>query len=377
MGPHKLHISAGKLSIPLRHRFKHASAERSHSESLIVEAARGGLSGIGEGCPRVYVTGETLSSACQWLQDITPEVEKGITSFNDLTAWVAANEALIDEHPAAWCALEIALLDLFAKELDISLERLVGMANISPRFFRYTAVLGDDPLPVFRKNTVKYLASGFTDFKIKISGHDSDLEKIAAFRWLTRWFWRRAITLRLDANNLWDDNSGAAFAHLSEFGFPLFGVEEPFRARAAAHMSALSQALNTAIILDESLCRVGDLQLFDGLPGTWIGNIRISKMGGILRSLKMVDELRRRRWQIIVGAQVGESSILTRAALCVATAAGEYLVGQEGAFGTWLLSRDPVAPVLMFGWAGRLKWPPRGHLSSGLGISVKNVAVKL
>lgn len=63
-------------------------------------------------------------------------------------------------------------------------------------------------------------------------------------------------------------------------------------------------------------------------------------MGGLLRSLDAVKHLRKMSIPIIVGAQVGETSVLTRAALPVAQAAGEALYAQEGAFGTRLLQQD-------------------------------------
>ena len=51
---------------------------------------------------------------------------------------------------------------------------------------------------------------------------------------------------------------------------------------------------------------------------------------------------------------MGETSLLTRAALTVAKAAGSALVAQEGAFGTFLLERDICDPPLMFGKGGVL-----------------------
>ena len=57
---------------------------------------------------------------------------------------------------------------------------------------------------------------------------------------------------------------------------------------------------------------------------------------------------------IIVGAQVGETSILTRAALTVMNANRANLVAAEGAFGTHLLQRDLTSPSLMFGKGGTL-----------------------
>lgn len=57
---------------------------------------------------------------------------------------------------------------------------------------------------------------------------------------------------------------------------------------------------------------------------------------------------------LIIGAQVGESSILTRAALTIANAFRDNLLAQEGAFGTQLLQYDIVEPSLMFEKAGKL-----------------------
>jgi L-alanine-DL-glutamate epimerase-like enolase superfamily enzyme len=75
-------------------------------------------------------------------------------------------------------------------------------------------------------------------------------------------------------------------------------------------------------------------------PQSWIINIRISKMGGILRSLAIAEEARAMGFPIIIGAQVGETSILTRAALTLANHYRDILLAQEGAFGTYLLERD-------------------------------------
>ena len=77
-------------------------------------------------------------------------------------------------------------------------------------------------------------------------------------------------------------------------------------------------------------------------------------MGGLLRSLDFLGQARRQGVRVIVGAHVGETSLLTRAALTVASAAGKALVAQEGAFGTHLLEHDVVEPPLMFGAGGIL-----------------------
>ena len=77
-------------------------------------------------------------------------------------------------------------------------------------------------------------------------------------------------------------------------------------------------------------------------------------MGGLLRSLAVLGAAHAAGISIIVGAQVGETSVLTRAGLVVARAAAGGLFAQEGAFGTHLLQTDVAHPPLMFGPAGVL-----------------------
>lgn len=91
-------------------------------------------------------------------------------------------------------------------------------------------------------------------------------------------------------------------------------------------------------------------------------------MGGLLRGLEMVSRVRDLNWGIIIGSLVGETSILTRLALTLAKVSGKNLLAQEGAFGTLLLSREIVKPVLMFGKGGVLKFQKTQNTLHGLGI---------
>ena len=103
----------------------------------------------------------------------------------------------------------------------------------------------------------------------------------------------------------------------------------------------------------------------------WIINIRVSKMGGILRTLEITQEARRKNIPIIVGAQVEETSLLTRAAMTVANASRDILYAQEGAFGTRLLEKDICQPAIMFGQNGLIKTDTADFTKlPGLGLAV-------
>ena len=105
------------------------------------------------------------------------------------------------------------------------------------------------------------------------------------------------------------------------------------------------------------------------LPGQWIPNIRISKVGGILRALKIAKIATDAGCKLIIGAQVGETSLLTRAALAVAQAYKKHIMAQEGAFGTLLIEKDIAQPELRFGAGGHLNWKQEGF---GFGLNVED-----
>jgi L-Ala-D/L-Glu epimerase len=354
------------LEIPFKVSFRHAAAERAETSSVWVEAhAADGTVGRGESCPRPYVTGETLESAMAFVVAHEADVRRHILDVNTLRAWVSSQRLEIDTSPAAWCAIELAILDLLGKQHRVTVEQLLGMPSLAGPF-RYTAVLGDAEPDVFQSMAAQYRRLGFRDYKIKLSGDlDRDRAKMRAFE-----FWpRESVRLRADANNLWADVD-AAIGLLSALGVPFFAIEEPIVKERYDQLPRLAAALDCRIILDESLRHPDQLRQLPPPASQWIANIRVSKMGGLIRSLDAAAAAAALGVGIIVGAQVGETSLLTRAALTVAHAARGSLVAQEGALGTRLLERDICDPPLMFGAGGVLEAGDYPRLQTpGLGVT--------
>lgn len=174
-------IAAVPLAIPFNVAFRHASAERSAMQSLWVEAcAHDGTTGYGEGCPREYVTSESIATAQAFVNAHAKEWAAAIYDMKTLAAWVRGHRELIDANPAAWTAVELALLDLIGKCEGTPIESLLGLPAVSGRF-RYTAVIGDAAPPEFAAQLAHYRKAGFTTFKIKLSGNpERDRAKIEA-----------------------------------------------------------------------------------------------------------------------------------------------------------------------------------------------------
>jgi len=342
-------LTLHRIDIPFRLAFKHSAAERSVTQGVWVEARLGDSCGVGEGCPREYVTGETLDSAAHFFARQRDALRGAVTGVDELADWVSDHAQEIDANPAAWCAIELAILDLLAQREGVPVEALLSLATAGGSF-RYTAVLGDSDRDTFRAIAGRYAAMGFHDFKLKLCGDiGRDRAKLASLAELGIEKFR----LRVDANNLWHDEDRAA-RHLLALDQALLGVEEPLPAYEFEAMRRLCDKTGFPVVLDESCLRVEHLAAVEGDPQRWIINVRVSKMGGLLRSLEMVRGARAVGIPLIVGAQVGETSVLTRAGLVAAAAAGDGLLAHEGGFGTWLLESDVADPPLMFGNGGVL-----------------------
>jgi L-alanine-DL-glutamate epimerase-like enolase superfamily enzyme len=347
-------INISSLRLPLKTSFKQASSIRNHGESIWVSATRGNITGLGEGCPRDYVTGENIESCLKWADSKKIMLEKECVNFLALTKYQESNEKEIDQNPAAWCGIETALLDLFAREQQINVEQLLGL-NSPTALYQYSAILGDSNRSKFKQLLTQYLKLGFADFKIKLNGDlQLDKQKLEILQEYCKKAKNENYKIRLDANNLWSGNTSAAIKHLSQLTIPFLGIEEPVEPKNPLALQKISTALNASVILDESLCSLSDLNSYDGLQGKFIANIKVSRVGGVLRGLKMIAALKKRNWQIIIGAHVGETSVMTRAGMCLAQAANKNLIAHEGGFGLILLENEPVTPTLMFGAKGQL-----------------------
>lgn len=338
------------LRIPFRVSFKHASAERKVTQSVLVIArADDGLTGYGEGCPRDYVTGETDASAAAFFERHRADLMAKIKDPSTLEKWRQAHAQDIDTNPAAWCALELALLDLCARCNEQPIETLLGMPPLAGPF-EYTAVLGAASAEQFAETLARYRKIGMRDYKIKLSGDlGRDRENLAILQ--AAGIAPRQV--RADANNLWSDLH-VAHGYLAALDYSFAALEEPLRPGQFTDLLKLAETLATRIALDESITCEHQLARLPGAPERWIVNLRVSKMGGLLRSLALARRCRDLGIALVVGAQVGETSLLTRAALMVAQAARDIVIGQEGAFGTLLLESDAMQPLLMFGADGML-----------------------
>ena len=361
-------LQVSSFPVSFRVVFRHSSASRARAENLIVAASSdSGEVGYGEGCPRQYVTGETVESGAAFIRKHAGSIIDSVTDIESLRAWAGDRREVIDLNPAAFCAIEIALLDLLGKTSAVPVEELLGLPRLTGRF-PYSAVLGDSPYLAYWWQFRRYWQQGFRDFKVKVSG---DLERD---RRKLRLLGNKAdsrLRVRLDANNLWE-SADRCIRHVTALPHKVYALEEPLQEGNLAGFRRVGVECGAKIILDESLLRVEQLDSLED-PERWIVNLRVSKMGGIMRSLDVARRAGKLSLSVIVGAQVGETSILTRAGLTVMHATRPNLMASEGAFGTHLLRRDLTSESLMFGKGGEIVVEQAGISSApGLGLEVRS-----
>ena len=326
-----------------------------------------GITGDGEGCPRAYVTSEESSASLEFLNSIHSQLAT-ISSVEELREFSLSNRVLIDRTPAAWCAFELAFLDLLGKLNLKTIDQVLDLSPIAPPF-KYSAILGIQAAAAFTKSVQHYLKLGMSDFKLKVSGVSiEDSERVAILKEIAAPSMLHEMRLRIDANNLWDEPQTACEL-VESLPFRPWAIEEPLSERTDfSAMQKIARRLGMQIILDESLCSRETLALLPNDSDCWIANVRVSKCGGLLRSIELVRELINRNVKVIIGAHVGESSILTRAAITLANTFRRNVCAQEGAFGTYLLCEDVVAAPLMFGQGGLIV-DHGSFRAAGLGLS--------
>jgi len=344
---------------------------RSYSDSIIVKlTADSGETGFGEGIPRPYVTGETVSSCLDQIQRVLlPLVEQHdfseqsthagpMTLLSEINTLLpnTGNDSVIAFN-ASKAAVEIALIDILLKQNGKSLGSLIPPVIES---VTYSAVITADSADNVRKIALKCGEYGIRQVKIKV-GTGDDYGRIAAVRDTLG----GSISLRVDANGAFDVKGALALISSIQ-PFNIDSIEQPVQ---RGDVNALAQVKKNSLIpvmTDESLITEEDAAELIEKEACDLFNLRISKNGGIFKTLRLAEMAREAGIGFQLGCQVGETAILSAAGRHVAA----HLNGAkfvEGSYGALLLEKDIADESVQFGYAGKAPLLK----GAGLGIRVR------
>ena len=367
-------LDARHVRVRLRRPVRHASHTRHDTDNVIVRCVLSdGSVGYGEGVPRDYVTGETVDSALDLLKrselpaqlEACDSFEKAVRMIEKLRLAPVPGDDRDCQGNAARCAVELALLDAFGRAFG---EPLMNVAKqITPGLFKprervqYSGVILSAKGWKVRAMTLGYRLTGFRQIKVKVGiAGQNDAKRLRVIRRCAG----GGIDLRLDANEAFSADEAADRIRELE-PFVIDSVEQPVRHEDVSKLTAIRRAINTPVMLDESLCSMVDAERAVIAGWADLFNLRLSKCGGFLPTLRIAEYAARNGVGYQLGCQVGETAILSAAGRHFAAGVGG-LRAVEGSFDRHLLF-DALSPEdITFGRGG---WAP-AFVGPGLGVVI-------
>jgi muconate cycloisomerase len=374
-------LTAFHIRIPLRKPIRHASHTRDSTDNVLVRCVLDDRTeGYGEGVPREYVTGETIDFAIDLLRksDLAGRLEP----CRDFAAAVALAErfqlAAVPgddrncQGNAARCAVELALLDAYGQRFGAPVSevtRLLAGELYQPRpWVRYSGAITSASTGFkVRLAAIRMWVWRFPQVKVKvgIAGHD-DVYRLKNIRRRLGW----KIDLRLDANEAWAPADVVPRIRALE-PFRISAVEQPVPHADVAALADVRRQVSTPLMLDESLCSRVDAERAVEQETCDLFNLRLSKCGGFIPTLRLAQFARRRGLGYQLGCQIGETALLSAAGRHFASSVAD-LRYVEGSYDRHLVREALGTQDLTFRWGG---WAP-ALPGPGLGVAVDPAALE-
>jgi L-Ala-D/L-Glu epimerase len=391
----KLTATLHQLELPFRRPFGHVLATRDRAEALVLvltsDEGPGGrgapaVVGVGECVPRAYVTGETFETVWRAIRGVSlPQLWQRVDR-SSRAALVRSVEQLrlpallggaspppgppeppgppgprgpSAEPPprpalAAACAVELALLDLACKLEGWYFAELAFEMGLPAELLSRQPLAETISIPLDFTRAPAELAplvgSRLGHLKVKV-GADlaADVRRLRECRQL----FGPALSLSVDANMAWSLEEALRAAE----AFAPFGVawyEEPLQPAARPRYRELRERAGVAVMLDEAACSFEETRAAITAGACDLINLRLSKCGGYLSSLRLAELAAAAAVRCQHGTQVGQLGFLNAAGRHF-TSTVRGLVACEGGPGLANLRDFPTTHRLELDWnAGHL-----------------------
>jgi muconate cycloisomerase len=226
----------------------------------------------------------------------------------------------------------------------------------------YSGVVTAGPLDRAARHARRMRAIGLQHVKVKV-GFDDDIERVRAVREALG----PEASLRLDANGAWSfERAVEVLRAVAPLG--IAAVEQPLP--RGADLPRLRATVPVPLMADESLVTLADAEALIAEAAVDLVNVRVSKCGGLARSLAIATRAAEAGLGVQVGSQVGETAILAAAGRHLAATLPEVAF-VEGSFGTLLLAEDVSVDSVRFGHRGE------APLLTGPGLGIRVVEARL
>jgi len=253
----------------------------------------GAFAGCGCAAPDKAVTGETAESVLTALAEIAEPAARGAEPLRPVRVLEAVREPLA-KQPAARAALDIALHDLVAKTLDVSLWKLLG--GFRDRM-KTSITIGIMSPAETVEEARRHIAQGFRVLKLKGGRSvDEDVEKVLAVRAAVG----PGIELRFDANQGYSIEDCLRFVDEVRAA-KLELVEQPCSSSEPDLLGRITARVSLPIMADESLMSLRDAFRLARRDLVDMVNIKLMKVGGIAEALQINAVARAAGLEAMVG----------------------------------------------------------------------------
>lgn len=263
-----------KLKMTLNNPFTTSFGTVQHKDFFIIELInKDGISGFGESVAFTipWYTEETFATTKHVMFDfLIPLLQqnkdkiKHPTDINNLFSSIRGNHM-------AKSAIETAFWDLYAKEKNLPLYKVIGGKR---DLIDVGVSLGiEQDINVLLKKIESYVTKGYKRIKIKVK-KEYDLNMLKEVR---KYFPK--IPLMVDANSAYTLND---IEHLKRFDeFNLLMIEQPLAHDDIVDHAKLQSAISTPVCLDESIHSLADVKQAIKFNSCEIINVKLGRVGGI------------------------------------------------------------------------------------------------
>ncbi len=333
-------VRCQRLTASLHTPFVTALRSTTTVETTVVEIVTAdGLRGFGE-VPQVWrVTGESLAGAEACISGPLADVLLGrsVDDLHDLL--VETSQAVVGNYGAK-AAVDVALHDLAARQRGISLPRFLGSSR--HRVPTDVTISAGD-VDRIGQDASKRLAEGFAVLKLKI-GTDAttDVERVRTVRDAVG----PDVTIRLDANQGWTPRQAIQVIRaLEDAAADVEFIEQPVAAVDLDGLAAVTAAVDTPVMADESCFGIRDLSAIIERRAADLVNIKLAKCGGLRVARAMLELAAAHGVGCIVGSMM-EGPIGVGAAASLVAAYGTTATSDLDA--AWWTTSSPVIGGLAY-----------------------------
>jgi L-alanine-DL-glutamate epimerase-like enolase superfamily enzyme len=312
-----------RVAMELEEPFTISRGTQTEAENLIVRVTDdAGTTGVGGAAPARHYgeTADTVEAVVPGLLSVVEEVGDP----HALTTIESRMTEVVQDNPAARCAVSIALHDLAAKRLGVPLYRLWGLDAAATPDTSFT--VGIDTTARIREKAADAADAGYPILKVKLGG-DRDREIVETVREAAP-----DATIRVDANEAWTPRETVEKSEwLADLGVEF--IEQPVPAEDPEGLKFAYERSALPIAADESCVTAADIpRIADRCD---IANLKLMKTGGLLEARRAIATARSHGLEVMLGCMV-ESNASIAAATHLAP-----LLDYADLDGSLLLAEDP------------------------------------